>query len=508
MARAAWQRGWRTRQACGQATRCASRRTRACGTAAGERGRNAVPIHDRMGCRRLSASTVKLDGGRVVEGAVISIGNPQFVIFAENEEFMVAGRAWQEAGEEICMHPDFPAQTNVEFVRRLARGPDRDSHLRARRRSDDLLRNRDVRECRDDDGSGEMRREAAGARAGRRASRWNGRSPSEELLLTGPASDSWRAASGLRMRPAVEPPADTIGRGCAGEQCRIRRRWSAASERLAALGYKVNADAACADPGMAVFCGDAGAAACGSARGVCRSGGRCGYLYPRRLRIELSARGAGSGFAAPQSKAVFWLQRPDASQTWLLDQAGCAGASRADGGGGFFARRRRGSVRAFAAALGGEAYRLGSEPDCARCAREARAGVLYGGCLSMLTASLGTPFAAADRRQAVVPGRCGDEAIPDRPHAAADDAGGQTRRREGRSSSARCWIAHRRVRRRAAGWVILRVLEWFEGPIAIGLRSGHVSHGNVTLPFGVEAELNSGRRSRSLRCWSRRVIEE
>ena len=37
--------------------------------------------------------------------------------------------------------------------------------------------------------------------------------------------------------------------------------------------------------------------------------------------------------------------------------------------------------------------------------------------------------------------------------------------------------------------VILTVLEWFSGPIAYGLRSGHVSRGNVTLPFGVEAEL-------------------
>jgi len=37
--------------------------------------------------------------------------------------------------------------------------------------------------------------------------------------------------------------------------------------------------------------------------------------------------------------------------------------------------------------------------------------------------------------------------------------------------------------------VILRNFEDFDGPIAIGLRSGHVSHENVTLTFGVEAEL-------------------
>ena len=34
------------------------------------------------------------------------------------------------------------------------------------------------------------------------------------------------------------------------------------------------------------------------------------------------------------------------------------------------------------------------------------------------------------------------------------------------------------------------LLEPFDVPIAIGLRSGHVSSGNVTLPLGVEFELN------------------
>jgi muramoyltetrapeptide carboxypeptidase len=38
--------------------------------------------------------------------------------------------------------------------------------------------------------------------------------------------------------------------------------------------------------------------------------------------------------------------------------------------------------------------------------------------------------------------------------------------------------------------VILRVLDWFQGPIAIGLRSGHVSRRNVTLAFGIAAELH------------------
>jgi muramoyltetrapeptide carboxypeptidase len=39
--------------------------------------------------------------------------------------------------------------------------------------------------------------------------------------------------------------------------------------------------------------------------------------------------------------------------------------------------------------------------------------------------------------------------------------------------------------------VILRVFEDFDGPIAFGLRSGHVSRNNVTLTLGVQAELQA-----------------
>jgi muramoyltetrapeptide carboxypeptidase len=43
--------------------------------------------------------------------------------------------------------------------------------------------------------------------------------------------------------------------------------------------------------------------------------------------------------------------------------------------------------------------------------------------------------------------------------------------------------------------VIMRVLEPYNVPIVYGLKSGHVTSGNITLPIGVQAELaaeNSG----------------
>lgn len=73
-----------------------------------------------MGVPRARRATVRLDDGMQIEGAVIAMGNPQFVALAENKHFVVGGRAWQDTGAAICTHPDFPAGTNVEFVRRLA----------------------------------------------------------------------------------------------------------------------------------------------------------------------------------------------------------------------------------------------------------------------------------------------------------------------------------------------------------------------------------------------------
>jgi diaminopimelate epimerase len=70
-----------------------------------------------MGVPEVRHKRVVLEDGLAVEGAVVTVGNPQFVTFVENEDFSVGGRAWQQVGAAICRHADFPAQTNVEFVR-------------------------------------------------------------------------------------------------------------------------------------------------------------------------------------------------------------------------------------------------------------------------------------------------------------------------------------------------------------------------------------------------------
>ncbi len=76
---------------------------------------NSFEITTGMGTPAASLRAVKVADGQEIAGATISMGNPHFVIAVESADFMVAGRDWQAIGAEICTHPDFPQQTNVEF---------------------------------------------------------------------------------------------------------------------------------------------------------------------------------------------------------------------------------------------------------------------------------------------------------------------------------------------------------------------------------------------------------
>ena len=79
-------------------------------------GEYTVKVTAGMGVPSLAPRTVVLADGTMIDGVEVSTGNPHFVIVADNPEFTVAGRAWQEIGAEICVHPAFPQQTNVEFL--------------------------------------------------------------------------------------------------------------------------------------------------------------------------------------------------------------------------------------------------------------------------------------------------------------------------------------------------------------------------------------------------------
>ncbi len=76
-----------------------------------------------MGVPGVQRASVSLDEDAVlVEGAIVATGNPHFVLRVEDESFAAYGMDWQTLGRLICFHPQFPAQTNVEFVHVRAPG--------------------------------------------------------------------------------------------------------------------------------------------------------------------------------------------------------------------------------------------------------------------------------------------------------------------------------------------------------------------------------------------------
>jgi diaminopimelate epimerase len=78
-------------------------------------------IESGMGVPRVMRRSIEVAGvAGVVEGAMVNVGNPHFVIFPEREDFGSHGLSWQELGAKIAVDPLFKFGTNVEFVRVLA----------------------------------------------------------------------------------------------------------------------------------------------------------------------------------------------------------------------------------------------------------------------------------------------------------------------------------------------------------------------------------------------------
>ena len=118
-------------------------------------------------------------------------------------------------------------------------------------------------------------------------------------------------------------------------------------------------------------------------------------------------------------------------------------------------------------------------------------GCLFGGCLSMLVASLGTPFEIQTKESILF-----IEDIAEKPFRI--DRMLMQLRLAGKLDGVRGFVfgemldcAPPKGETYTLQQVIMRVLEPYEVPIVYGLKSGHVTGGNVTLPIGVQAELEA-----------------
>jgi muramoyltetrapeptide carboxypeptidase len=116
-------------------------------------------------------------------------------------------------------------------------------------------------------------------------------------------------------------------------------------------------------------------------------------------------------------------------------------------------------------------------------------GVLYGGCLSILVASLGTPHEIQTQGTILF-----IEDVATKPYQI--DRMLMQLKLAGKLSGIRGIVFGEMldcVQHRDQGYtldqIVLRIVGDLGVPVAYGLRAGHVSRGNITLPFGVQAEL-------------------
>jgi muramoyltetrapeptide carboxypeptidase len=126
-------------------------------------------------------------------------------------------------------------------------------------------------------------------------------------------------------------------------------------------------------------------------------------------------------------------------------------------------------------------------------------GVLYGGCLSMLAASLGTPHEIRTAGTILF-----IEDVATKPYQI--DRMLMQLKSAGKLNGVRGLVFGEMLgcvqsadQDYTLQEVILRVVGDLKVPVAFGLRSGHVSRRNVTLPIGVRAALRVGRKDMRLR---------
>lgn len=143
----------------------------------------------------------------------------------------------------------------------------------------------------------------------------------------------------------------------------------------------------------------------------------------------------------------------------------------------------------FRAAIHGEPYRVGAAEGMRILKPGTARGVLYGGCLSILVAMLGTPWEPQTEGKLLFLEDTGAKPYQIDRMLWQLRAAGKLKGITGLVFGEMLDCASPGADPGLLEQVILRAFDGFDGPIAYGLRSGHVSRQNVTLTFGVEAEL-------------------
>ena len=214
---------------------------------------------------------------------------------------------------------------------------------------------------------------------------------------------------------------------------------------------------------------------------ICNRGGYGSAEMLRELDVDLIRR---------NRKILIGCSDITSLLTWVHDATGLV-VFHGPMAAGDFARENGADPASWNAALAEDRpWQLGLEADL-RVLKPGRArGKFYGGCLSMLVASLGTPYEIQTRDTILFL-----EDVGVKPYQV--DRMLLQLRLAGKLDQVRGIVFGPMLDCVQPGAdagmldsVILRALRDFSGPIAIGLRSGHVRESNLTVPIGVASELN------------------
>jgi muramoyltetrapeptide carboxypeptidase len=194
---------------------------------------------------------------------------------------------------------------------------------------------------------------------------------------------------------------------------------------------------------------------------------------------------------AKHPKPLFAYSDMTGMQLWLLDQLGLPAFHGPMVAADFYLEEGV-HLESFQAALAGRPYSLGAGEGLRTLKAGSARGKLYGGCLSILVSLIGTRWEPATEDKLLFIEDVGAKPYQiDRMLWQLRQAG-KLRDVHGIIFGEMLGCTSPGAPDRLLKDAILSALEGLDIPIAIGLRSGHVSRQNVTLIFGVEAELHAG----------------
>jgi muramoyltetrapeptide carboxypeptidase len=219
---------------------------------------------------------------------------------------------------------------------------------------------------------------------------------------------------------------------------------------------------------------------------LCARGGYgCTYLLPH---LDLELIRANPKIFAGCSDVTMLL-------TYLCDRTGLV-TFHAPMVAGDFSRPGGIDLDAWSAAVSsGKAYPRAFIPDDVQPLLEGDAeGTLYGGCLSLLCTSLGTPYEIHTEGKILFLEDRGEKPYKIDRMLMQLKLAGKFEGVAGIIFGEMLDCGQRRANDETLHDLVVRILGEFKVPIAFGLKSGHVSGKSFTLPFGVSATLNVGER--------------